>query len=118
VHSYLKFNVTGLPGPVKTATLRIFANSTSTTGVETRGVADTTWGETTITYANMPAMAATVTGTSGPIPTASTWINVDVTALINGNGTFSLGVDTTNATAISFASRETGANAPQLIVGY
>jgi hypothetical protein len=118
LHSYIKFDVAGLPGPVKTATLRIFANSTSTTGVDVHGVADTTWGETTITYANAPAMASTVTGSSGPIPTASTWISIDVTSLINGNGTFSLGVATTNATAISLASRETGANAPQLIVGY
>jgi acid phosphatase type 7 len=107
-----------LPGPVKSATLRLFANSSSTTGVDVRGVADTTWGEKTITYANMPAMAANVTGSSGPFTTTPAWISIDVTPLITGNGTFSLAVTTTNSTQISLSSRESGANAPQLVVGY
>jgi hypothetical protein len=118
LHSYLKFTVTGSPGPVKSAILKLFANSGSTTGVDVRGVADTTWGEKTINYTNMPALAGTVTGSSGPFTTTPAWISIDVTALITGDGTFSLAVETTNATAISLASKESGANAPQLVVGY
>jgi hypothetical protein len=103
---------------VKSAILKLFANSGSTTGVDVRGVADTTWGEKTINYTNMPALAGTVTGSSGPFTTTPAWISIDVTALITGDGTFSLAVETTNATAISLASKESGANAPQLVVGY
>jgi hypothetical protein len=118
VHSYLTFTVAGSPGPVKSATLKLFANSASTTGLDVRGVADTTWGEKTINFSNAPAMAGTVTGSSGPFTTTPAWISIDVTALISGNGTFSLAVATTNATAISLSSKESGANAPQLVVGY
>jgi hypothetical protein len=44
------------------------------------------------------------------------WIDLDVTAYITGNGTYSLALTTPGSTAISFASHEAGANAPQLIV--
>jgi hypothetical protein len=47
---------------------------------------------------------------------SSAWITIDVTPLVTGNGTFSLAISGLNATAVSLASRETGANAPQLIV--
>jgi hypothetical protein len=116
LHSYLKFTVTGLSGAPTQVTLRMFATSTSTTGVNVSGVADTTWGEKTINYSNMPAINPTVTGASGAIKTANTFVSIDVTALITGNGTFSMAVTTTNATAISLASRESGANAPQLVI--
>jgi len=39
-----------------------------------------------------------------------------VTAYIAGNGTYNFGLTTPSSTAISFASREAGANAPQLII--
>jgi hypothetical protein len=37
---------------------------------------------------------------------------------VTGNGTYSFGVTNPNATAISVASRESGANAPQLVITY
>jgi hypothetical protein len=116
LHSYLKFTVTGLSGAPTQVTLRLFANSTSTTGVNVSGVADTTWGEKMITYNNMPAISGTVTGSSGPIRTANTWISINITPLVSGNGTISIAVTTTNSTSISLASRETGANSPQLVI--
>jgi hypothetical protein len=39
-----------------------------------------------------------------------------VTPLLTGNGTYNIALTTTNATAFSLASRESGANAPQLII--
>jgi hypothetical protein len=116
IHSYLKFDITGLGGAPSQVILRLYANSTSTTGVNVSGVADTSWGEKTITYNNMPAINGTVTGSSGPIKTANTWISINITPLVSGNGTISIAVTTTNSTAISLASRETGANAPQLVI--
>ncbi|MDX6646216.1 MAG: hypothetical protein QOK40_1943, partial [Miltoncostaeaceae bacterium] len=42
--------------------------------------------------------------------------SVDVTSLVTGNGTYSLGLSTTSGTALSLASRESGANSPQLVI--
>jgi hypothetical protein len=114
VLSYLRFEVQGLPGTVTQATLRIFTNSSSSTGYEVRNVADTSWGESTINYTNAPVYDA-VTSTSGLFG-AGIWTTVDVTSLITGNGTFSIALTTTSSTAFSLASRESGANAPQLII--
>ena len=116
LHSYLKFTVTGLSGAPSQVTLRIFATSTSTTGVTVSGVSDTSWGEKTLNYNNMPAIDGGAAGSSGPIKTSNTWISINVTSLISGNGTYSMAVSTTNSTAISMASRESGANAPQLVI--
>jgi acid phosphatase type 7 len=114
--SFLKFSVSGLSGAPSQATLRLFANSIQSTGVDVHHVADTTWGETTITYNNMPAYDAAIAGSSGPIKTSGTFYSINVTSLITGNGTFNMAFTTTNSTTISFASRESGANAPQLVI--
>jgi hypothetical protein len=53
---------------------------------------------------------------SGPIKTSGTFYSINVTSLITGNGTFNMAFTTTNSTTISFASRESGANAPQLVI--
>ncbi len=116
LHSYLKFSVTGLSGAPAQATLRIYATSTSSTGFTVSGVSDTSWGEKTINYNNMPAIDGGAAGSSGQIKTSNTWISINVTALISGNGTYSMAVTTTNSTAISMASRESGANSPQLVI--
>ncbi len=116
VRSYLKFNVQGLSGAPTRATLRLFATSTSTTGVNINGVSNTSWVETSITYSNAPAIDGALAGSSGAIKTANTFISIDVTSLVTGSGTISLAVTTTNSTAISLASRETGANSPQLVI--
>ena len=114
MRSYLTFKVQGLSGTVTRVTLRVFTNSSSGTGYEVRGVADTSWGEGTINYSNAPA-AGTVIGTSGSFG-SGVWTTADVTPLITGNGTFSLALTTINTTAFSLASREAGASAPQLVI--
>jgi hypothetical protein len=114
VRSYLRFDVQGLSGPVTRATLRVFTTSSSGTGYEVRGLADTSWGESTINYSNAPVVGDVIT-TSGPFGSGA-WITVDITPLITGNGTVSIALTTTNTTAFSLASREAGTNAPQLIV--
>ena len=115
VNSYLRFNVTGVgASSISQVRLLIFANSASSSGITAKTVADNTWGETTITASNAPAMGSTL-GTSPKVVTG-TWITLDVTSYVTGNGTFSFGVSTAGGTAISLASRKSGANAPQLIV--
>jgi hypothetical protein len=72
------------------------------------------WSETAINYDNAPVVGSVI-GSSVPVG-AGVWITLDVTAYISGNGTYTVGLTTPGSTAISFASRESGATAPQLIV--
>jgi hypothetical protein len=115
VHSYLRFNVSGLSGRTITkARLMLFANSSLSQGISGLAVADNTWGEMTTTYNNAPPLGS-VLSTSGAI-TTGTWVTLDVTSYVTGEGTFSFAINTASATAISFGSRESGANSPQLIL--
>jgi hypothetical protein len=115
-HSYLQFNVQGLKKAPSKVTLQIFANSTSSTGFDVYSVSNNSWTETGITYSNAPALAASKTGSSGAIKTSGAFYSVDVTTLVKGNGTVSFGLATTGGTAINLSSRESGANAPRLVI--
>jgi hypothetical protein len=77
-------------------------------------VSDNTWTESTVNYNNAPAVGSVIG--SSPAVSAGTWISIDVTAYITGNGSYNLALTTPGSTAISFASRQASANAPQLIV--
>ncbi len=114
LHGYIRFNVSGLSGPVTNATLMILANSSNSQGIRALAVADNTWGETTINYNNAPPLVSLLASSGGF--TTGTWISLNVTSYITGNGTFSLGVNTLSGTATSLASRQSGANSPQLAV--
>lgn len=110
--AYLRFDLSGLNGPVSSAQLRVFAASAQTVGYTVQAVADASWIETGITASNAPPAGATL-GASGPIA-AGTWTAVDVTNAVTA-GTASFQLATTNGTAISLSSR-TGANPPQLVI--
>jgi hypothetical protein len=118
VHSYLRFTVTGVSGTITRVRLLIYANSSLSQGLKAEAVADNTWGELTATYNNAPALGS-VLATSASFATG-TWMTFDVTAsgYISGNGTYSFGVSDPSSTAVSLASREAGANAPQLIIDF
>jgi hypothetical protein len=114
VIGYMTFNVQGISGSVVGATLRIYANSSSSTGCKAYSVPNTNWSEKTITYNTAPPLG-NPGGSSGAFA-GGKWISIDVTALITGNGVVSLAITGLNATAVSLASRESGANAPQLVI--
>ena len=114
MRSYLRFEVTGLTGSVIRARLRLFANTSHSVGYDARVVADNSWDEGTIIYNNAPTVGSVV-ASSGSF-TSGTWTEVEVTLLIGGNGTVSLAFTTAHTTAMNLASRESGGNAPQLII--
>ena len=114
VRSYLRFDVRNLPGRVTRATLRVYANGALSAGYDARGVTDNSWGETSINFNNAPAFGNAL-GVSGPV-VAGAWNNLDVTSLITGNGIYSLALTSASGTALSLASRESGATQAQLIV--
>ena len=57
LNTYLRFDVQGATD-FSSAKLRLFFNTSSNSGIQVRPVANTTWGETTITYDNAPAIGA------------------------------------------------------------
>ncbi len=114
VHSYLRFTVSGLNGQTITAaSLQVYSNASNSAGLTAKTVADNTWGETTITYNNMPALGSTL-GSTGSIP-GSGWVTMDVSSYVKAEGTYSFGVITPGSIGFSFGSRES-THPPKLIV--
>ena len=115
LHAYLRFTVQGLGGSqIQHAYLHVFANTSSSIGINALTVADNTWGETTTNYNNAPPLGVLL-GSSGAYPSGS-WITFDVTSFITGEGTYSFGINTLGSTTLSFASKESGANAAYLVI--
>jgi hypothetical protein len=115
VGSFLRFDPDGLGTSISSAILRVFANSTNTGSIDVRGIASNSWGESTLTYRNMPAVLSVV-GSAGRIG-AGTWVQWDVTSLVRGNDPVSFGLTSTSITATNLASRESS-NDPQLVVTF
>jgi hypothetical protein len=113
--AYLRFNVSGLNGAtIASAILKIYANSASTAGYTVYGVSNNSWSESALTYNNMPAQGSAL-NVSGKV-TAAAWNTIDVTSFVKGEGKFSLGLATSSATKINLAARESGSNAPKLVI--
>ena len=109
--AFLRFNVQGVGSP-GSAVIRFYAESASPAGIEVHTVSSTTWGETTITNNNAPTVGGVV-GTTGAFA-AGTWLTVDVSSAVSGDGLVSFALVTPSSTAVKITSRE-GANRPQLI---
>ena len=112
--AFLKFDVSGVSGTITKATFRVFTQTSSGSGYALRTVADTTWSETALNYTNRPAVGAVI-GSAVNI-TANTWTSVDVTSVVKTTGTYSFEMNATSANLKKYASRESGANAPQLVL--
>jgi chitodextrinase len=116
MESYLKFEVSGVPGPVKTAKLRLtpLAFSWDAPGVHS---APSAWTESGVTWSNRPAR-----GTTAVADKSYLWqpVEYDVKSLVTGNGTVSFALVSTMAYAADFGSREhaDAAKRPQLIITY
>ena len=113
--SYLRFALTGLNGAsVQSAKLRVYANSTNSTGISILALSNNTWSESTIAYRNAPAPGALITRSTGF--SSGSWVELDVSSYVKAQVTYSLVITTTSSTNINMSSREAGATAPQLVV--
>ena len=110
----MRFNVQNMAGTITQAKLRVWATSANSGGYSVHDVADDSWGENAISFANAPPIGVGVVGTSGPVA-ANSWNEIDVTSLISGNGLASLALRGINTTAIALESRE-GPHQPELVV--
>ncbi|WBC15000.1 DNRLRE domain-containing protein [Micromonospora sp. WMMA1998] len=115
---FLRFTVSGVSGTITNATLRlrtISGNDGSNVGGTVRAMSSTTWSETGTTWNNQPAVDGATMGSIGSVG-AGSWYEVDVTAAVTGNGTFSFGATSTSSDGAYHSSRESGGNAPQLVI--
>ncbi|ATO14065.1 alkaline phosphatase [Micromonospora sp. WMMA2032] len=115
---FLRFTVSGVSGTITNATLRlrtISGNDGSNVGGTVRAMSSTSWSETGTTWNNQPAVDGATMGSIGSVG-AGSWYEVDVTAAVTGNGTFSFGATSTSSDGAYYSSRESGGNAPQLVI--
>ncbi len=113
----LRFSVTGVSsGKVTSAKLRLFNVNPSIKGGDFHRVGNNNWTETTITWNNGPAADTSVLASLGAVSTGI-WYEVDLTALIGGDGVFSIRVTSTSSDGADYSSKE-GTNPPELVVTF
>ncbi|MCW3813903.1 DNRLRE domain-containing protein [Micromonospora sp. DR5-3] len=113
-NAYLKFTVSGLTGEVRRARLKVWVAAGSSSGFAVRPVADSSWSETLTNWDNAPLIDSTSIAASGRT-TTGTWITLDITSLISGNGTITVGLTSSGASSSSYGSRESD-TPPQVLV--
>ncbi|HET7035685.1 MAG TPA: DNRLRE domain-containing protein [Thermomicrobiaceae bacterium] len=111
--SFLRFSVSGLTGPVASATLRLYVSNGSSNGPAVYATSND-WSETGLTWNNKPAATGAASVNLGKV-TSGTWVELDVTPLVSGNGTFSFTLVPDGVDGTEFHSRE-AANKPQLVI--
>jgi hypothetical protein len=110
--SYLRFSVSRLDGPVRRATLRLFARSGRGT-YKVAALTSNRWSEGTLTAAKAPPVSRAVASARVRGPG---WTEINVTPLVRANGVVGVALAASGRGAITFASREAGARAPRLVV--
>jgi hypothetical protein len=117
---FLKFAVGGLAGAVRSAKLRLFVTDASPNGGALYGVSNdllgssTPWSEAALNWSNAPALGTSPVATAGSVA-VGTWVELDVTPLVTGNGTYSFGVSSSDTNSVYYSSKE-GTNPPVLVV--
>jgi PKD repeat protein len=110
---FVRFDVSGIAGTVTNAVMRLYV----TDGTNDAGSWHTTaanWSETTLTWSNAPAPSGTAIASTGVV-NAGTWIEVNVTAAVAGNGPTSITAIPVSTNSVRYGSKES-ANPPQLVV--
>lgn len=118
--AYVKFDVTGVGRAVTSAKLRLYATDASSAGGTVSVVGNSykgstaLWTETGLNWNNSPAVPKRALATVGRV-VAETWVEWDVTAAVQGNGTVSLAL-TSNSSRSAYYSSKEGAHAPELVL--
>jgi len=118
---YLKFNVTGLTGPVHRASIRLFASDGSSDGGSIYTVSNdylntsTPWIENGLTWNNAPTIAGAPLASVGRVDDG-TWVEFDVTAAIQSDGIYSFGLDNSVQNSVFYNSKEAADNHPVLVI--
>jgi hypothetical protein len=78
-------------------------------------VTNNNWTENSVTWNNKPAFNSTALAYLSAV-NQNTWVEVDLTSLINGDGVYSVLIDSNLRDLASYGSKES-ASKPQLIIG-
>jgi hypothetical protein len=118
--SYVKFDLSDLASrTITSAKVRLYLTNGSSGSYSIKEVANSSWTESGITYNNRPdrtTLYGTMTDTEH-----NSWVEVDLTSAVANykGGQFSIGIASTSTqNGIEIASKEAGANQPQLVVTY
>jgi PKD repeat protein len=119
--SYLKFNVSGLAGPVQNAKVRLYVTASK---LEDGGTiylvsnnylgTNRPWEESGLTWNTAPGLSGSPLSAVGPVR-KGIWVEFEVTQAITGNGSYSFGLSSTAPNSLYYSSRE-GANPPELVL--
>ncbi len=112
-HPYFQFSVAGLGGAPTAAKLRLFVTDGGTSGGNWFAPTGS-WTESTLNWNNAPLLTGTPFATVGAV-TQGQWVEIDVTAQITGNGTYTFAATNPTTDMVTFASRES-VNLPQLVL--
>jgi hypothetical protein len=114
--SYLRFTVSGLEGTVNSARLRLWGTNGSGNGPTVYPTA-IPWSESAVTWNTRPARTGPVLDDLGSVK-AGQFVDLDVSGVVDGNGTFSFELAAGSTDGADFASSEasTAGQRPQLIL--
>ncbi len=114
--SLLTFSVQGLPTGVSptSAHLRLYVTDGGPDG-GTWFRSPTNWNESTVTWLDAPMIDPSTAFASTGSVSPGTWIDVDVTGIVTGNGTFGFAARTSDSDRVIYSSRE-GSQPPELVL--
>jgi len=118
--SYLKFEVSGVSGPVQRATLRLYVTDASSDGGAVYSVSNkyegttTSWIESGLNWNNAPAISGTALS-SVSSAAAGVWVEFEVTPAITGDGMYSFGLKNSASDAVYYGAKES-TDKPQLVI--
>jgi hypothetical protein len=115
-HGLLKFDVNVGTSSIAGVTLRLYCTDASPQGGTVYRTDVTSWAEDGVTWNDAPPTAGSSYGSLGPVK-AGLWYEVDLTALVQADGIYSLRITTPASNGADFATKErVGGFAPQLVV--
>ncbi|HEY7033649.1 MAG TPA: DNRLRE domain-containing protein, partial [Thermomicrobiales bacterium] len=117
--AYLRFTVAGGTGQVTDARLRLWVREGSTNGPAVYA-ADNNWSETGLNWNTRPQRLTTSPAENKGAITSQTYVEYNVIAIVNGNGTYTFDLVADSSDGTQFSSRNSsGASLrPQLIVTF
>ncbi len=112
ITSYVKFTVSGLDAAPSRVLLRV--NTYSSNPALKAWAATNDWTESGLTYSNAPVLGTSL----GAFPDVknNSWTELDVSGLVTGSGTYSVGITSSLTTSKTFGSRESGSTGPELSI--
>jgi hypothetical protein len=118
IESLIRFTVSGFSDGVTSAKLRLYVGDDTDNGPKVYQ-AGNTWDESTVTWNTRPARMSAAAADAGDIATGA-WVELDVSALVDADGTYTFNLVGDSANSATFRSREatTESRRPQLMVNY